>query len=508
MKKNEIFNEAKQLIRQELGAEALDRIVRILEGNGESIYKKLHLIIDGDLDADKIDYICRDYHYCVKRHGICVEELFENILVQEDGSRFFIKKEGITAINSFLHARYRLIRDIQNYRERRIAIQMFIDLINRWLEHKEGDYRATEIIDMHVKLDYTDSALLTKVRQFEPQTVEALETGNLVYREMKNFSYWNFDPVTRVLTYSILAYPPAIAKLQQKIRQHIGCDKLLLDIRVSKPPELNITLLDEETSYAPVHSSSEVAHGILCDSIRDLNLYIYAPSEIKDEELSINTQQIMSLIKESAIYAIENKFKTSKIISGINFISLLMNAVYNWIDNQERFKSAQVWIYSQSYFQNFLSKILEQVQEKIEVKLPYSINIRPISPGFLRDMEILRLTGLVRQREVMVSIPKRENLQLCRPRFDICPHPSELSRYVDILKESTTISNIARVIEMEVFKIQGKCSSELTVFFTTEKRIIQKEILRMSRDSMREFRRYRHEIREDLIKNNACLLVP
>jgi hypothetical protein len=75
------------------------------------IISLLNVLIDGDFDADRIDYIIRDSYYCGLSHKIDVNEFRDKIIIEKtaEGSSYkvFLLPEGVTAIDSLLLARYK-----------------------------------------------------------------------------------------------------------------------------------------------------------------------------------------------------------------------------------------------------------------------------------------------------------------------------------------------------------------------------------------------------------------
>lgn len=498
----------KKLITDRLGDLAIEKILNILKRSSNGIYRKLHTIIDSDLDADKIDYIQRDSLFCNCENGFSPKDLFDNIFLHENGGIFYVRPQGITAVNSFLHARYRIIRDIQNCESRRIAVQMCIDAMNSWLgDNLHGSRRAAKIKQMHTDASYTDGKLLDEMgHSGRTDMVQALITGNLNYRQLSGFSWWNFDPITRICLHSLTFYPPAIIELQAELRNKVS-RQILLDIRQSRPPEFNVYMLDRSTAFPPAYSWSEITHGILCDSIRDLMVYIYSPIDPKNKP-KITIETVQDLARKYGISASAKKYESAGVVMGTDMAILVIRAVYDWLaKNRSSLRFPEIWIYSQYHFLNFLNGITESSSLKTEYHIEPSIPTK-IDSVFFRDFEILRLAGLIKMREETVNIPGIESdTAQYKARFDFClaPYGKEYANL--LIANSKSLQQVWGKIQRGVSNVQDKMKSSLIEFAKTEAtaRAIRAEVIS---PRIVAFKEKRHNLRRKLFSAGACLLIP
>jgi hypothetical protein len=129
----------------------------------------LNALIDGDFDADKIDYIIRDSYYCGLSHKIDLNEFRGKLVIEKtetDGEyKVFLLPAAVPAIDSLLLARYKLINEVHNNEKNRVATQLFIEKIRIWLESLDNENRAEMILDMHTKL--TDFDIVTLLGTYE-----------------------------------------------------------------------------------------------------------------------------------------------------------------------------------------------------------------------------------------------------------------------------------------------------------------------------------------------------
>ncbi|RLG12580.1 hypothetical protein DRN69_06615 [Candidatus Pacearchaeota archaeon] len=523
-----LLSRIKSLIIKELKDEkAIEKIAQILEGKKDSLYAQLHALIDGDIDADKIDYLLRDALYCNARIAFSLKDLLENLYVEKDGKAFYIHPSGINAMNAFLYGRYQLIHDIQHNKNRRIAVQMFIELLASWLFQLSGSERAEQIKKMHIDPEYQDSKLMEELKFSGKEDIRrALFTGNLHYEEKNVFFYWNLDPVSKVCLHSIVSYPPAIIQLQRSLREQLKIPDLLLDIRISKPPDFKVYVLDQQTRFPPVYTWSKTAHGILCESIRDLTVYIYTKKETSWKELKIET--FSEMCYKIGVQASTQFLKNTNSLLGTDLIVLGVSAVYSWFSScSSELGFKEFWIYSQYYFQNFLIKMAKRLNMKIKYEVSKTFN-----PIFFKDFEILRLAGLLKQREKIIGIPPHSSFYTTKtlttgeladllkqkekiigifpyknyyyyytPRYDfsITKYGEE---YRDLILTSKEIKEIWKKIYNYTTELQNKYKNKIKEFAETEKYTESKERIKEEVSSIRQ------QIREELFNDGVCIIVP
>ena len=89
-----------------------------------------NLIISGDFDADRIDYVCRDSYYCGFHQRFDLAELRQNLVLKHDqqtaSSAILVREAGIPAVTTLLWYRYRLMRTVHLNRKNRIATQLLV----------------------------------------------------------------------------------------------------------------------------------------------------------------------------------------------------------------------------------------------------------------------------------------------------------------------------------------------------------------------------------------------
>jgi HD superfamily phosphohydrolase len=119
------------VLTQSLGADAPERIHRLIEGRSTS---PLQGLISGSLDLDKIEYLKRDAAMCGVPYGeIDVDRLINSLVLVVDpstGARATgIHEKGLSALESLLFAKYQMYRNVYWHHAVRSATAMYKRLV-------------------------------------------------------------------------------------------------------------------------------------------------------------------------------------------------------------------------------------------------------------------------------------------------------------------------------------------------------------------------------------------
>lgn len=130
--------ESDKEIRRILGEDRTNQVVSLLSGrkNGYA-YSIMKEIISGPLDADKIDYLLRDSHFCGVKYGIFDLNRLLNILVPlPDGEDIHLGIEtgGIHTIEQFLLAKYYMTRQVYRHKIRLLSDSMIVRALELGIE--------------------------------------------------------------------------------------------------------------------------------------------------------------------------------------------------------------------------------------------------------------------------------------------------------------------------------------------------------------------------------------
>jgi HD superfamily phosphohydrolase len=156
-----------QILRDELGRDAPERIIELIRGESAS---PLQGLISGSLDLDKIEYLRRDALMCGVPYGdIDADRLLNSLVLLRTGARsappstdprpkgaaensIGIQEKGLSAVESLLFAKYQMYRNVYWHHAVRSATAMYKRLVSDALD--AGSLTASELAG------FTDEGLL------------------------------------------------------------------------------------------------------------------------------------------------------------------------------------------------------------------------------------------------------------------------------------------------------------------------------------------------------------
>ena len=408
----------------------VDDIARLATGKPDLAFS---ILLNGDFDVDKIDYIIRDSYYCGLSHKIDLNEFRGKIVMQQDEQDFsyklFLTPGGVSAINSLLLARYKLIREAHDNPQNRIATQMFIEKMKLWLENMPPDERAKKILDIHTTM--TDSELTNHLAQFRKgPDINAILNGKL-FNEVLELPFTHMHPVVKASSYILLNNPVYIGKMQEQLRKNFNDNTLLFEISEPKPPKFTTLVQFEDAinhSKEPrnIFGRYYTAHGILIDSFNDLTAYVYSKklnSGNKNDLVvlvkkylnkkhslinkpyfhkpELNTENISTIlcniiannIIENARYIRTLKTNNNTILD-IELLLLVLSAVE--LFGKEKLKRPGVWINTDGSLHSYLKNVVKFCKDhKLNIVSEYRWDNQEFSTKIFRDLERLINMGLV-----------------------------------------------------------------------------------------------------------------
>ena len=508
----------------------VNEIVKLTCGEAsEDGYRLLNPIIVSDFDADKMDYILRDSYFCGTGLKISIQDFRGNLLFHRYSEEIYIKPCAITAANDFLYARYRTIKDVQQKEKCRIATQVLINRVKTSLDTLEGNCAHEEVLNMHLDPNYVDSKLDTLLEKTQGESVVAnFRRGKLDHIQFEpSLSHYEFNPITRGCLHSIVSYPPAISKLQEQFRNELGpsAEKLLIDLRNSKPPEFRIFVYDQDRGLPPVYNWSDTARGILRDSINDLTLYFYYENSRKDMNDILSNKAVgilNNMVVDIAAWASDSLIEDNNPI-GKDILILIINNLYQWIEKNKfiervihkskgTIQARTLWIYSQRYFQNYTQALLEEIGNKgLTYSTNYSSKVHPsLSESFFRDLEVLKLAGLIEIREEMMDFKTKskdmEYLYTFRNDYKITEYGKEFAKL--ICEKSNQLVEINKCIMEFINNWQnfdeGNFQEELESFAISEREMRELRSKESASDERKKQSSERNKIRKRISKEMQC----
>ena len=153
------------VLRDELGADAPQRIMTLIRGTSDSPLQRL---ISGSLDLDKIEYLKRDAFMCGVNYGdIDVDRLLNSLAIVTDPERgsltVGISEKGLSALESLLFAKYQMYRNVYWHHAVRSATAMYKRLV-------DGALRAGSL-SAEALAGFTDEGLLHELGRRAPSAL-------------------------------------------------------------------------------------------------------------------------------------------------------------------------------------------------------------------------------------------------------------------------------------------------------------------------------------------------
>ena len=164
------------ILRSALGADAPERIVAIVRGEGTS---PLQGLVSGSLDLDKLDYLRRDAFMCGVPYGeIDVERLIDAIAVVRDPDTgaltIGVAEKALSALESLLFAKYQMYRNVYWHHTVRSATAMYKRVVADAVER--GALQAGELAS------YGDEGLLAELERRAPSALLDALTARLLHK--------------------------------------------------------------------------------------------------------------------------------------------------------------------------------------------------------------------------------------------------------------------------------------------------------------------------------------
>lgn len=154
-------------------------ILSLLKGNTrDNNLRFTYDIISGQLDADKMDYLLRDSHYCGVNYGLYdLDKLLNSLCICESPNgdwQLGIMSDGIYSAEEFIYARYWMFLQVYFHKTRRIYDRYLAKLLEQVLKKYPSE------ISKYVELDDNDVFQIIKERKDLKNEIWA---NNLYYRK-------------------------------------------------------------------------------------------------------------------------------------------------------------------------------------------------------------------------------------------------------------------------------------------------------------------------------------
>ena len=253
----------------------IEAIARLLAGEGNDTERLLSQVVSGELDADKMDYLLRDSHYCGVRYGSYdLGRLLETILpLQDPASNSWgigIEEGGVHAFEALVLARYYMFTQVY-FNVTGKALELHL---NEWLERSGVRWPASA----EDFLAHDDLSIWSAMRSADDPHARAIldrEHFVLAFQTKEHLNEEERARFTLVL---------------DQVRRKIGSAELLASNSAKDPHRLDesaVLVRDVDGDLRPMqHVSHFIRHLTRIDRFR-----VYTPKERRDEVRSLFQQR-------------------------------------------------------------------------------------------------------------------------------------------------------------------------------------------------------------------------
>lgn len=267
----------------------LDAIKYLVHGGGTPapkfrVYKP---IISGDLDADRLDYINRDFYFCGIREVVDLQLFAQSLgLYWEEGMdnpEIRIQESSVLAASSFLFARYRLAQMVHNDPSSRINEQAFVEIVRKYFDNLSPADRLKRIFDLHKF--YTDYDLLFELRQLK---IDVSPSATLGARDLVDgkavdtliarteLTVEDMHPIERYCLSLIASNSDLIRQLELEVRKYVQSGWFCaIDIISVKPSSMTLPIHVENhvgRKRRSLFDNYYMPHAVYALSFRNLSI--------------------------------------------------------------------------------------------------------------------------------------------------------------------------------------------------------------------------------------------
>jgi len=336
---------------------------------------KLSKIISADLDADRIDYLVRDSYYSGFPFGRDITHLFKQLIQNnlkykrkhksEENSQgeelLVVEEEGVSALETFLIARFHSYMHIYYSPETRAANLIFVKALENLLDKLENPGKG--IYEIYRYLDDYD-LLLGNFRKIPDERVRnALEEGFdsirsiltdfLIGKVSTNFSSKRFIEMEKKTVFNLIRAQRSrkLRTIEKEIEKQT-CLDIISPSGLATDVHVDIKGCSEEYSPLFIYDYSFIIRGleqdmymnsglIVCNKTRDINDFLYRLARLdfgrilknkKPCDLDVvlfGLKQYLDGIKEvrgplwlakrSGVYMLLRKLRDEELLEGYKF---------------------------------------------------------------------------------------------------------------------------------------------------------------------------------------------
>lgn len=383
-------------------------------------------IVDGAIDADKIDYILRDNHHCGFPVALDINTISE-ILSKDREHGLVIKPEGQSFAEQLFIGRYHLVSNIHHNLKNRLGNYLLaLTLKEAWDNTDDKKLVAAKMTE-----EWTDGDLMAYLQEKASSKYEVLRNhllGVEVFHEVCNLGFSNLTPLARYSAAIIAASPSSLPKVSEAFSKWFKKKKFFIDAYIASPPEPSLTI---GTDPPLLLVDAPLSKAALDASLKELHVAVYSLKDFADDDLNVeeliklySRELDSTLTEEKATSLIKTWWNNDKgAFSVQKLIELVLNKETISLRNSKDFTSDLILAVTNSIYQSFaevfkqivfiqslseLAKILNDLKMKGFFKRSdgsemqvYDIPTKKegmgfnFPPEFLVDIEMLETFGLM-----------------------------------------------------------------------------------------------------------------
>lgn len=453
-----IYNDAH--IQECLNSAAIDHdvIAYLVSGlklkNISPKYKVYKSLISGDLDADRLDYINRDFYFCGTKQTIDMN-LFATTLHygvdSEMQPTIAVDEASVIHAASFLFSRFMLAQTIHNNQNSRINEQAFIDLVRDYLLSFDKNNRLQKIFELHTSS--IDADLFSELNAFDKKyksediakannvkkrlnfSPRELTNGkaNKEYKPVYSLSWSYLHPFWRYYLSYIIFNKTLMSRIEIKLVKLLGTDDFILDFVTSKPSKMDLSVnRDDGISELITEHNVTIPHALMITAFQSNSLYIYGRSKnsfkiksltfkdnekkdfiyrqvISNQELNKDQSFHLSFLKIIEDVVIKHLLEYKKLPQEL-YLLFVMYCLKEYIRGELNHTST-IWIKGEGAFQSYLfNNFKSAFSFKEDKEYKYNVDIYVLS-------EKLVCWGLIDHIHKPIHITNKNNSKYGKTKF-------------------------------------------------------------------------------------------
>lgn len=307
-----------------------ENVIGLLQGTKPDL-TLMKNIVSGPLDADKMDYLLRDSHFCGVKYGVFdLDRVINTIDAYEDKHDRYIsiKNDGINSLEQFVLAKYYMTTQVYFHKVRRVSDAMIVRGIELGIERDELKFLKSlfcyEDNDEYLSryITYWDDRLVAEIMDIKSKYASDYFDRLYHRRLFKKVFSMKLDELNipnKLMQDKILEINSKDnASLKEKLEQEISGIRLLecekeyvifncVSIKsvkeMSRDSEGSIVVQNENDKLSSFEQESTVFRAI-DDSLKDVFVEVYAPLEYTDHK---DKQNKLNLFREEITKILEEK---------------------------------------------------------------------------------------------------------------------------------------------------------------------------------------------------------